>query len=148
VLGRLQPAANTRPELRFCSPQTVLGTKTAVLGQGMAVSMARVLLALTLCPGKGSQAWALLLRPGTGDSVLAADEASGSASVTGQSHASRCHRFPGPWGQSSRFTRGIPDQLPPPNQPHPLLVPSTPQAGVSPGQSLAARRPAPAPTVR
>lgn len=53
--------------------------------------MVRVLLALNMCPAKGSQALTLLLLPGTGDLVPEADEASGSPSVTTQSHASSCH---------------------------------------------------------
>lgn len=77
-------------------------TKTDVLGQGTATSVVRVLLALNTCPAKGNQAWALLLLPGTGDSVLEADEASGSASVTRQSQASHCYHFPGLQGKKQQ----------------------------------------------
>ena len=77
-------------------PKLCWATKPDVLGQGMAISVARVLLAPNTCPAEGSQACALLLRPGIGDSVLEADEASDSAPVTRQSCASCCHHFPGP----------------------------------------------------
>lgn len=94
-------------------PKLCWATKTDVLGQGTATSVVRVPLALNMCPAKCSQAWTLLLLSVTGDSVLEADEASGSDSVIRQSHASHCHRFPRPWGM--RFTGGIPGCLPPEN---------------------------------
>lgn len=64
--ARKVTCSKPRPELRVCN---CWATKTDVLGQGTAVSVMRVLLALNICP---SNTWKLLL-PGTGELVLNAD---------------------------------------------------------------------------